>query len=85
MFGLYFRHLLSDPNRQCMNDQRLIELETKLAFQEDTLQQLHSVICEQQKQIDRLELTCKLLKERLKEVETAGGNDPGRQEIPPHY
>ena len=68
-----------------MNEQRLIDIETKLAFQEDALQQLHDVICEQQKQIERLELTSKLLMDRLKELALEGGNDATRQEIPPHY
>ena len=37
-----------------MNDDRLVEVETKLAYQEDTIQQLNEVICRQQDQIDAL-------------------------------
>lgn len=68
-----------------MSEQRLIEIETKLAFQEDAVQQLHHVVCEQQKQIDRLELTCKVLMDRLKEMALEGGNNPAAHEKPPHY
>jgi SlyX protein len=68
-----------------MNDDRLVEIETKLAYQEDTIQQLNDVICQQQKQIDRLELLCEHLLERIKtnpETQTLGA---AIDEKPPHY
>lgn len=68
-----------------MKEQRLIDIETKLAFQEDAIQQLHEVICEQQKQIDRLELTCKILLDRVKEMSLESGSNPAAHEKPPHY
>lgn len=48
-----------------MNEQRIIDIESKIAFQEETLQVLNDVICEQQKQLDKLVATCKLLDERI--------------------
>jgi SlyX protein len=65
---------------------RLIEIETKLAFQEDTIQALNAVVCQQQKQIDQLEATLKMLIDRYRQLsaESDTGNKPVH-EIPPHY
>jgi SlyX protein len=67
-----------------MDDERFIELEIKLAYQEDLLQALNSVVVDQQGQISRLEETCVLLSRRVK---TMGGNEmiDSGFEIPPHY
>ena len=35
-------------------NERITELEIKVAYQEDTIQQLDSVVCQQQEQIDLL-------------------------------
>jgi SlyX protein len=67
-----------------MNDKQITELEIKIAYQEDLLEALNSIVIEHQKQISRLEETCKLLNEKIK-------NTSGVQEInqgvekPPHY
>jgi len=65
---------------------RLIEIETKLAFQEDTIQALNTVVCQQQKQIDQLEATLRLLIDRFRQLSAdpppAG---PPADEKPPHY
>ncbi len=65
---------------------RLIEIETKLAFQEDTIQALNSVVCRQQQQIEQLEATLKLLIERFRQL--SADQEPGGKpadERPPHY
>lgn len=65
-------------------EERLIELETRLAYQEATLQVLNEVVTRQQKQIDQLDSLCRQLLER---VSPAGGALRGSaaDEIPPHY
>lgn len=69
-----------------MSENRLVEIETKLAFQEDTLQALNTVVCQQQRQIEHLEATVKLLIERYRQLSAeAGGDDKPVHEIPPHY
>ncbi|MGR9046863.1 MAG: SlyX family protein [Gammaproteobacteria bacterium] len=68
-----------------MNDERIIELEIKAAYQEDLLQELNKVVSQQQKQIDRLEATCKILNERISSISTAMGSVPPEEELPPHY
>jgi len=68
-----------------MIEKRLIELETKLAYQEDAIQALNEVICRQQKQIDQLDATCRLLVERFKTLWAAAQAVEGLDEKPPHY
>ena len=65
-------------------EERLVELETRLAYQEATLQVLNEVVTRQQKQIDQLDSLCRQLLER---VGPAGGAVRGTSidEIPPHY
>ncbi len=70
---------------QSMNDARLIEIETKLAYQEDALQQLNNVVYSQQKQIDYLEALCKQLIERVKELSEQKPDGASLTEKPPHY
>jgi SlyX protein len=68
-----------------MIEERLVDLETKLAYQEDTIQALNSVVCEQQKQIDQLEATCKMLIDRIGQLLIAADMDKIVDEKPPHY
>lgn len=66
--------------------ERLIDIETKLAFQEDTVQALNDVVCRQQKQIDQLEAQVRRLAERLKQLaEAQTPASPPLDEKPPHY
>jgi len=66
---------------------RLIEIETKLAFQEDTIQALNAVVCQQQKDIEQLQAIVQRLIDRYRQwsAEAEGGDKPSAQEIPPHY
>ena len=68
-----------------MNDDRIIELEIKAAYQEDLLQDLNKIVGHQQQQIDRLEATCRMLNERIKSLSVEGGADENTEEVPPHY
>lgn len=62
--------------------ERLIELETKLAFQEQAIERLQQASREQQKQIDRLQTLC----ERLRGKAAAGPEDDlSNEPPPPHY
>ena len=68
-----------------MNEQRLIDIETKLAYQEDTVQQLNDVVFAQQKKIDQLELLCQHLLVRLKDLSEQQSGNFTFIEKPPHY
>ena len=69
-----------------MNENRLIELEIKTAYQEDLLQTLNTSVGQHQHQITRLEATCKMLNDRIKSLSTeGGGGGENVEEVPPHY
>lgn len=70
---------------QNVDTERLIELETKLAYQEDTIRQLNDVVCRQQDQIDRLLEKCSLLSSRTEELAAKLPDDSDGVELPPHY
>jgi SlyX protein len=67
-----------------MSDE-LIELQTQLAFQEQTTAELNQVLISQQKQIDLLRLEIKLLKDKLGMLEDRIETGPPQNEKPPHY
>lgn len=63
--------------------QRVDTLETRLAYQDDTIETLNQTITAQWKQIDLLMRKIAELGERLQEAEA---NAPGpANEAPPHY
>jgi len=66
-------------------DARIIELETKLSFQEDLIQELNSHVITQQSQIDKLETLCTLLKDQYKEIVSSLPDSASGDEVPPHY
>jgi SlyX protein len=64
-----------------MNDDRLENLEIKLAFQEKAIKDLNDVLYDQQKEIDRLTSMVNTLMK-----ESAGRDTQGpANEQPPHY
>jgi SlyX protein len=65
----------------------LIELQTRIAFQEDTLNQLNQVITKQDADILQLQHQMRLLAKRIDELSLAqtGGGEEITNERPPHY
>ncbi len=68
-----------------MDDDRLIDIETKLAHQEHLLSELNEALSDQQAQIGRLELLCQSLIDRVKSLAEGAGADQASNERPPHY
>ena len=70
-----------------ISEQRIEEIEIKIAYQEKTIAELNSIVCEQQDQIDELRETCKGLTDRLKEFaeEVFAPKELPGGEKPPHY
>ena len=60
------------------------DLESRLAFQEDTLDSLNKVIVEQQKEIDKLNTYIRILKDKISSVENSI-SVPESEAPPPHY
>ncbi len=68
-----------------MNEERLINLETKIAYQEDLIEELNKTVYRQQKELERLEAICKSLAGRIESLATARGEGMPVNERPPHY
>jgi SlyX protein len=72
-----------------MNDtnDELMELQTRLTFQEDTLQQLNQIVTAQDQVIRELQLQVKVIAKRFDDfvyLQEQGGANP-LDERPPHY
>lgn len=68
-----------------MEEQRVIEIETKVLFQENTIEQLNQVVCRQQDQIEQLEKKIERLTKNFKNIlEISEDVHPGHEK-PPHY
>ena len=68
------------------DENRLIEIETKAAYQEQTIIDLSDVIYAQQKEIDNLTLSIENLKARMRELsEINPGTYAPANDKPPHY
>jgi len=63
----------------------ITELETKIAYQEHTIQELNDVVYRQQLQIDKVEIMCKHLMDRIQTLSETGGGINDANERPPHY
>jgi len=67
-----------------MTEDRITNLEIKLSFTEDLIDQLNQTIYKQQQQIEFLYRELKSIKEQASSGESAGNSSP-TDEIPPHY
>ncbi|HEX5393573.1 MAG TPA: SlyX family protein [Rhodocyclaceae bacterium] len=64
---------------------RITELEIKVAFTEDLVEQLNLTVFRQQQQIEMLELQLKALRQQMQAVPSGGEARNLADEIPPHY
>lgn len=68
-----------------MTEERLINIESKIAFQEDLIDELNKTLYQQQLRMDKLEATCEALARHIAALsESAQGGRPA-DERPPHY
>ncbi len=68
-----------------MSDERLVEIEMKLAHQDQALIELNDVLTKQQETIMTLERLFASMVERLAELDDAASEAAGGDERPPHY
>lgn len=69
-----------------MTDQnRITELESKIAFQERTIGDLNQLVYEQEARITRLEEACRELAGEIKAFSEKSGSGLPKDEKPPHY
>jgi SlyX protein len=67
-----------------MNDD-IVDLQTRLAFQDGLLDELNEVVTNQQKQIDRLEMLIAGLKAQIESLHQTQMMRQGDEPPPPHY
>lgn len=65
-------------------ESRITELEVKLSFAEDLLEELNLTVYRQQQQIEQLQQELRVLRQQMQANVPAAGWSP-REEIPPHY
>ena len=64
---------------------RVDELETRLAFQDDTIQALNDALAAQQFELDRLRRSLELVAKRQADLAAQIPGDAGEEAPPPHY
>jgi len=68
------------------NDDAVIDLQVRFAYQEEALQVLSETVARQQREIDALQLALRTLAERIARFGEGGGPAPTlAEERPPHY
>ena len=65
-------------------ESRFAEIEAKLSFSEDLLEELNRTVVRQQQQIDQLQQEVRVLRQQLQTGHAAGSYGP-HDETPPHY
>jgi len=68
-----------------VTEARLIELETRLTYQDDTIRQLNDAVSRQQLDIARLERLCLGLQSRIAAMVETSSHEAPADEKPPHY
>lgn len=66
-------------------EEKLVDLETRIAFLEDAQQQLSDVVARQEKEIERLRQQVVDLAEQLRQAVPSLLGNPADEPPPPHY
>ena len=66
-------------------EDRFVELETRLAFQEDAIHHLNETVAAQQRQIDSLTAIVEALRQRMAQFSTSPLHGNEAEPPPPHY
>ena len=76
----------AEPTRQSdALERRLVELETRLAFQEHSLNELSEALADARAENQRTALLLRHMVEDLGKVRTSLFEDPASEPPPPHY
>jgi len=67
-------------------EEQIIDLQSRVAFQEEHIRDLRETLTEQQLQMETLKREMAVLIITLRQMESEGGGDSsGGHEVPPHY
>ena len=68
-----------------MSEERFIDLESRLAHQDQMLHELDEALTAQQARLLRLEALCQALTDRVRALDEVGPDGDPAEERPPHY
>lgn len=69
-----------------MIEERLENIETKISYQEDQIDELNKTVYQQQQKLDQLEEICRALARHVQALAEAGNDGKSSaNERPPHY
>jgi len=68
-----------------MTEDRFVTIETKLAYQEDLIEELNKIVYQQQQQLSQLQAVCTTLARHIQSLAESGGEGRAGNERPPHY
>ena len=71
-------------NQQILDD-RIAELEMKIAFQEQLLDELNQALVQQQFDMDKIQLQLRYLVDKLKDMQPSNIASQAEETPPPHY
>ena len=66
-------------------EQKIIDLESQLAFQEDTIETLNQALASQQRQLDDVQFKLKHVLDKVKSMEPSNIASAEEETPPPHY
>ncbi len=66
-------------------ENRIIDIETKIAYQEDTIEQLNQVVTAQQKKIAQLQTELEFIKNWVQTQRSSQMALESEEQLPPHY
>ena len=68
-----------------MTEERLVNIETKIAFQEDLIEELNKVVYQQQQKLEQMEAVCASLARHMQSLADSLHESKPASERPPHY
>ena len=66
-------------------NETIMDLQTRLAFQEDNLETINLTVVRQQSEIDMMQREIIRLKEMIDDISEANSSEVNADEVPPHY
>ncbi len=68
-----------------MTEKKIIDLETRIAFLEDTVDTLNQLVYQQAKEIDQFNQAMQNMTQHMKQVQSDISEFKPQDEVPPHY
>jgi SlyX protein len=66
-------------------NETIMDLQTRLAFQEESLEAINLTVVRQQSEIDMMQREIIRLKEMIDDIREANSSESNTDEVPPHY